>query len=390
MSKKLKIVYLITGLDVGGAEMLLWQFLRNLDKKEFDLVVLSFIPTGNIGSLIEKEGIRVESLGIEKYLNEKNGKNIFSIFLRVLYVFFVETPRLYFFIKTEKPDILHSHLFHANLLGRLVGHLAGVPVVVSTIHNVDFGGRLRELALSYTNFLSDATIAISKNVSNKMIEKKVVPKDNLFVIQNGIDTDLSNIEYHKTRIKIREELNINNKKKVLISVGRLVKQKGYPILIDALKKLSLERDDFVSIILGGGEDRESLEKMVIEVGLEKKVLFLGNKQNVREYLVASDIFVMPSLFEGLPLSLLEAMSCGLPVVATSVGGVPEVITDSSLGLLVEENNPEDLLGKIKYLLSLPKEDLEEMGIVGRKRIQENFSINHMVSQYLSLYRRLIN
>ena len=316
MDKKTKILYLITGLHVGGAEMVLYRLLKKLNREKYEPVVVSIIPIVGIGERIEEEGIKILSLNAKFKCNP-------LIIWRVISI-----------IKKEKPQILHSFLFHANFLGRVIGKLRNVPIIISSIHNEYFGGILREKLLKWTDRFCNITTIVSKGAAERMIDLKVVSKNKLKVIYNGID--LENFPFRKleARTKIRKELNIEENKKILISVGRLHEAKGCPYLIKAMKILKEKYPHILLIVLGEGPEGKKIEEQIKELKLEKNILLLGQKENISEYLNASDVFVMPSLWEGLPIALLEAMACGLPVVATRVGGVPEVVEDGKSSFLV--------------------------------------------------------
>jgi len=390
MHNKIKILYLITGLRVGGAEILLWKFLQKINRTKFDPVIISFIPIGKIGRDIQKENIRIISLNIKKVLNSENQENKLAIIFRFFGVFLIEIPELIFLIKKEKPQILHSHLFHANLLGRIVGKICRVPIIISTIHNVNFGGKLREKLLRYTDKFCNSTVAISQIVAKEMIKKRVVPKNKLKLICNGIEFKELNLSKNRGKEKIHRELRIRKNQNILISVGRLTKQKGYFYMIKAVQILKKKYSDLIWVILGDGEDRKKLAEKIKMENLQKNIFFLGIKENVAEYLFDSDIFIMPSLWEGLPLSLLEAMACGLPVVATNVGGIPEVVEDRISGFLVEPKNPIMLAEKIEYLLNLDIDSKKKMGMEGEKIIENKFSLEKMVRNYENLYEKLLS
>jgi len=368
---KIKILYLITGLKMGGAEMLLYRLLINLDRKKYEPVIVSITSIAEIGRKIEK--LKVKTLDLRVKF-----KYDFFAFLKFI-----------IFLKKEKPQILHSHLFHANLLGRITGKICKVPIIISTIHNVNFGGKLREKLLKYTDKFCNFTIVISQIVAKEMIEKKIVPKNKLKIICNGIDFKEFNLNKNKVQKKINRELKIKKNQNILISVGRLTEQKGYFYMIETVRILNKKYSDLIWIVLGDGEDKMKLEKQIKIENLQKNILFLGIKENVVEYLFDSDIFIMPSLWEGLPLSLLEAMACGLPVIATNVGGIPEIVKDKISGFLVEPKNPTILAEKIEYLLNLDIDSRKKMGIEGRKIVEEKFSLRKMVEKYENLYEKLL-
>jgi len=371
MDKKTKILYLITGLHVGGAEMVLYRLLKKLNREKYEPVVVSIIPIVGIGERIEEEGIKILSLNAKFKCNP-------LIIWRVISI-----------IKKEKPQILHSFLFHANFLGRVIGKLRNVPIIISSIHNEYFGGILREKLLKWTDRFCNITTIVSKGAAERMIDLKVVSKNKLKVIYNGID--LENFPFRKleARTKIRKELNIEENKKILISVGRLHEAKGCPYLIKAMKILKEKYPHILLIVLGEGPEGKKIEEQIKELKLEKNILLLGQKENISEYLNASDVFVMPSLWEGLPIALLEAMACGLPVVATRVGGVPEVVEDGKSSFLVELKNPRGLAEKIIKTLEMSEEERKKMGERGRKIVEKKFSIEQMVKEYENLYQELL-
>ncbi len=371
MNRKTRILYLITGLNIGGAEVVLYNLTKKINKKAFEIVVVSIIPIGEIGKKIEKEGFKVLSLNAKFKYNPL----IFFRFLKIL--------------RKEKIDILHAHMFHANLLGRIAGKMCRVPIIISTIHNENFGGKTRELLICHTRLLGIKTVVISKKVGETMLKKRVVSKKEIVVIENGIDTEEFSPREDDNIKKTRTSLGIPKGIPVFLSVGRIEEQKGYPCLIDALEILDRKGINFCMLILGEGREREKIENLVKEKKLNKKIYLLGNKKNVKEYLTASDMFIMPSFWEGLPLALLEAMASGLIVVATEAGGIPGVINDKENGFLVEPKNSEVLAEKIAYVLNLPEEERKRIENKARKAIRKRFSSEKMIKEYEKIYEKLL-
>lgn len=379
-----KILYLITGLDTGGAEVLLWQSLRFLDRTHFEPVVVSFIPIGEIGKRIEKDGVVVHSLNIRKVLSEQNKWNLVAFVPRFLSVLFIELPKLVMLVRRIQPDILHAHLFHANCIGRIVGTMCRVPIIISTIHNIDFGGRFRERVLQYTDFMSTRTIAISAAVEQAMLARKVVPSTKLTVIENGIDVDAFQIRNRGNVSVLRERLTLPIDRHIFVSVGRLQEQKGYAFLLEAARQLANEHTRVLFIVLGEGELRGLLEKEIMNQGLQDSVWLLGNRENVAEYLYASDSFVMPSLWEGLPIALLEAMACALPIVATRVGGVPDAVGNTAI--LVPPKDATALADACRKMLAQPAEQRAVLGSAMRQIVESRFSLQTNMQKYEQLYR----
>lgn len=369
--KKVKICFLITGLNIGGAEMMLYRLIEKLDKSRYEIVVISILSLGEIAFKIRKLGIEVISLEMKSKLD-------ISVIMRLV--------RL---LKEKKPTILHSYLYHANLLGRIAGKIAGVPLIISSIRNTIFGGKIRELMLRYTDFCADATTIICEAAANRMYERKVVPKEKLHVIYNGIDPQLYQIYKRDDKDKILSRLSLSTGVPVLLTVGRLQQQKGYQYLIQSSFELKNRGHNFVWLIAGEGELRPYLEQLIISYKLQQEIRLLGIRDDVPMLLCASDIFVLSSLWEGLPGVVLEAMAAGLPVVATNVGGTPELVEDGINGFLVPPANPTMMADAIEKLFKMSEEGRRKMGDVGMEIVKEKFTIDKMVSGHEQLYMHFL-
>jgi len=371
MNKKIKILYLITGLKTGGAEVVLYNLVKSLDRRKFEPIVVSVIPIAEIGKKIQALGAKILSLNARFKYNP--------------FIFF----RLISILKKEKPQILHSHLFHAIFLGRVTGRICKVPIIISSIHSKYIGGFLRNRLLQITDRLDDVVTIVSQRAAETIIKSKTVSANKLLVIYNGIDLNKFIFQDKKAKEKVREELNFKKDAKILISVGRLFRAKGYSYLIEAIKILK-KNLNIRLLILGEGEDKRKLETQIRDFNLEKNIFLLGREENVSDYLNTSNIFILASLWEGLPIALLEAMACGLPAVATNVGGTSEIIEDGVSGFLVEPKNSLTLAKKIEYLLSLEPGKRREMGMEGRKIVEEKFSLGKMARNYENLYEKLLS
>ena len=362
-------MYILTGLHTGGAEMLLRDLLRKIDRNKFDPVVVCIVPVGKVGKEIRENGDTVISLDIKRKWN-----------------FFLMLKKFFGIVKKEKPDIIHAHLFHAIFLARLVKAFQKKIKVISTIHSENNGGKNRDILLRLTDRWSDATNTISKRVTEIMKAKKVTPPDRIRTIHNGIDPNKFYPDPEKGR-EIREKLKIPKEASVLISVGRLVEVKGFVYLLEAVKRIKEEHPEVFLIILGEGEKRGELEQKIESDNLKESVFLPGNKDNVRDYLNAADIFVSSSLWEGLPTVILEAMACGLPVVATNVGGTAEIVEDGRQGFLIDPQSPEQITEKVIYLLSNDKKK-DKFRKEARAKIKNNFTLEEMVKNYEELYLNL--
>lgn len=307
--------------------------------------------------------------------------------------------RLARLIREERIEIVHSHGMLTNILARLAGRRARVPVSVSTEHltmELARGGRgknrrdriqaayYRRLD-NFTSRYNQVVIAVSKAVRDDLLEQGMDP-GRVIVIQNGIEIPpLHNLAGRR----IREELGITQDIPVIGTVGRLSPQKDYPTFLRAAAEVIAAVPRALFLILGDGDLRPGLEKLAAELKIAGRVRFLGYRENVLEMVSAFDIFALSSLWEGLPLAVLEAMALAKSVVATAVPGTAEALVDGETGFAVPIGDPAALAGKIIHLAGNPGK-AREMGKAGRKRAEDKFSRKRMADEHEELYQRLLN
>ncbi len=369
----IKILYIITGLHVGGAEMMLHRLIKGLDKRTYSICVVSLLPLGLVAEKIKEEGIEVYSVNMRHKLDVKAIYHLFEI------------------IREQKPKILHCFMFHANLIGRILGKILKVPIVISSVRNTYFGGRVRELLLRWTDRWSDATTIVCKAAAGRMIERRLVPASKIHIIYNGLDLNSFNSLNLKERQLLRlESGSAAEDEIVIISVGRLEAQKDYFTLLSAAASLKDKEVNFKWYIVGKGELEPKLKRLCTLLNVNKEVIFLGLRHDVNRLLRAADIFVLASLWEGLPGVVMEAMAAELPVVATSVGGTPELLEEGVTGYLVSPKNPVQMAKAIADIITLSKEDRIKMGIGGCERIRTEFNAQQMVQKNAELYQHLLD
>jgi len=291
-------------------------------------------------------------------------------------------------LKAGRPDILHTHLYHPNLYGRLGALGLGLSGVVAAVHNsytrVKFHRRVWNFLLSWT---TDRVVVGSPQVWQDVRRYDGVPAARVLLMPYGIP--LAELDTLLSREAARERLGIAGSL-VIGAVGRLEEQKGHTHLLAALPAVRREIPDLVVLLVGEGRRQEDLRRQVQDLGLQDTVRFLGTRRDLPEIFRALDLFVHPSLWEGLPLALLKAMGAGLPVVATRVSGSREVIVDGVNGYLAPPGDPGALARAILDLHRQP-EARRRLGEAARRRVAADYSLEAMLTRleelYLDLWRR---
>ena len=289
------------------------------------------------------------------------------------------------FIKENEIQIVHAHGYKARFYALLSG---GNKPCITTCHLWDNYSLLQGFYIRLDKFWLnkfDRVVAVSDAIQNEIL-RAGVSANRVSVVENGIDT--SRFNGHSRRETIREKVGLPAPKIVIGTVGRLVPQKGFDIFIQAAKKILQQTSNVIFVIVGDGPLMAVLKEQTAQLGLEKKVVFLGQRNDIPELLSALDIFVMSSLDEGTPMVLLEAMASQKPVVATKVGAIPVVVEDGKSGLLCEP----DVLGlheKITELLSDTKK-AGRLARSARQRIVKAYSSRAMTEKYVQLYGQILN
>jgi len=366
MSKE-NILYIIWSLSQGGAERVVINLAKGLDRTRFNPMVCCLNEKGEFANELEDIGIPVIPL-------HKKGKLDIVVINRLIAV-----------IKQYQIDIVHTHLFGSNLWGRIAAILARVPVIIATEHNVDVQKTRFHLTIDrWLSRRTDKIIAVSNKVKEFYVGKGI-SADKIEVIYNGIEITKSP-SHQVTRSPVKDELEIRDGEVVLAVVGRLVPQKGHRYLFEALGLLN-GKYRFKLLVVGEGPMKDSLWSIVNSLLLKDKVIFTGMRKDVRNILGITDILILPSLREGLPIVALEAMASGVPVVATKVGGTPEVVEDGITGLLVESENPFALAEATNRLFN-NRGLARKLGENGYKRVKEMFSLEKMVEGHQRVYEEL--
>ena len=360
-------MFLLTGSNMGGAEMVVRNLMFNLDSNLFDLSLVSIRPTGIIGQEIKRK--------YPVYSLEANQK------FNPLFLY-----KLYKILKQEKPDILHCHLFHANLVGRIIGKIAKVPYIISTIHSDNIGSQFRYFLLKISDFLNDTTVVVSNKVKQGLLERKIIAERKIKVIYNGVEEPDLTITENDVENKKRE-LKIENNYPIILSVGRLHSVKGHIYLIKAMKEVTKKYPKTKLVLIGDGAERQRLEDEVRILKIENNVLFLGEIKAEDIYYRLADMYIQPSLVEGFGITLVDAMKNNCFVIATNVGGIPEIIQDGVNGLLIESSSVDSLIFSIQKVVSLSKNEKENIiNFKNKEDFLRKFYLYKMVESYQNNYK----
>ena len=365
-----KIVLLTTGLAYGGAETQLVNLAIKLKERGWDVRIVSMLPPQAFTEELKRAGIPLATLNIRHKV-----PNPWIVF------------RLVNILRQWQPDVVHSHMVHANLLARIARLFCKIPVLISTAHNINEGGRWREVAYRLTDPLADLTTNVSQAAVERYIRVGAAPKNKIRFMPNGIDT--SRFKPDRTTGQcLRNELGVDNNF-VWLSVGRFEAAKDYPNMLRAFKMVVDKRQDTLLLLVGQGSLLEEVRKLANELDLEDKVRFLGVRRDVPELMNAADAYVMSSAWEGMPMVLLEAHACGLPIVATDVGGNGEVVLNNRSGYLVPSRDAKVLAAAMMKMMALSEAERRAMGEAGRAYVEANYSLEHVVDQWEALYKSLL-
>src|SRR5690625_1078940 len=369
------VMHLITGLNTGGAEMMVYKTCKQqLETDNFTPIVVSLLPKRKVGQLIEGLGVKVY------YLNFK--KKYLSL-----------APSLFKLINIfhkEKPTILNSYMFHADIIGRIIGYLCRIPVIVSSIRNENIGGRKRELALKYTDFMVDKVTSVSEVAGIKQIDKGTVKTEKLMVIHNGVDISLIDKEIKSTnKFELLNQLKIPTNNRIIITVGRLEEQKDHRLLFESFARFLKIEKNTTLLVVGDRYLMKDLESLSTSLGIEQNVIFTGIRKDIPSLLSIADLFVLSSSWEGLPNVVLEAMAAKKPVIATNVGGIPEIVKHNKNGFIVEPGNVNELYLALYEMFELSEDALRDFGLKGREIIEKNFTIKQNINKLESLYFKLL-
>lgn len=359
MGNKINIMHIVFSLECGGLENVAIDLAERLNSGAFNSCICCLDTFGELTNEAKKKNIEVI------LVKRTPGKD------------FILPFRLARVMKERNIHLSHTHNLGPLLYGSLAAKLAGVRVVINTRH-----GREKKHRSSYIWNINDAVVAISEDAKREMLKWNRINIKKTMVIYNGIDIDKYSNQQNGSEAK--KALNIEPSTLVVGTVARLSPEKDQYTLIEAFSKMVNKIDDAKLIFVGDGVLKEELVNYAQKLGVSNKVIFLGFKDDVYNILPVFDVFTLSSLTEGVSLTLLEAMAMKRPVVATNVGGNPEVVIDRVTGFLVPSKDSEKMADAIIKILQ-NSELAQKMGAAGRRRVEEKFSLERMVKEYEALY-----
>lgn len=292
-------------------------------------------------------------------------------------------------VRKHKIELIHAHEFMMNVYGTMAGLLTGTPVV-ATLHgkNYFWVKPRRRIAYRFVSRFSKM-VAVSEDLKNFLAERAGVSKNRIITLYNGIDCKTYDGELSPGKIaSVKESLSIPPDSPVIGTVGMLAPVKDHETLLATAVRVILERPEAIFLIVGDGPLKDRLKDLAYRSNIEKNVRFTGFRKDIPDLLQIMDVYICSSESEGLSLSILEAMAAGIPIVATNVGGNPEIVLEGETGFLVPTKDPEALASKINLLLN-DQLLARKIGENGRQRVYEKFSIEQMVNSYQLLYDKAL-
>lgn len=384
----IKVLRVIARLNVGGPALHVAYLTEGLAGRGYEttLVAGSLAPGEESMAFVAAErGVRIEPL-VDLHREIAPLRDLRAIF------------RLAKLIRRERPQILHTHTAKAGAVGRLAALLAGParpPIVVHTFHGhvlrgyfsapLEFGFRLLERLLAYW---TTALVAVSPQVRDDLVALGVAPASKFTVVRLGIELERRVRDEEGAGLETRRLMGVPPEAFVVGWVGRMTAVKRTEDLLRALRRLVDLGVDARLCLVGDGPDREPLEQKAHELGVVRRCLFVGYQDDVAPFYDAFDAMLLPSANEGTPVSAIESLAAGCPVVATRVGGVPDVVRDGVDGFLAEVGDAETMAGRLAELAADP-ERRRAMGASGRDRVFERYAVDRLVDDIDRLYRTLL-
>lgn len=372
-----KILFLGTQMETGGAQKVLFDQANWFYHKGYKVEVAFFYDKEMLYEQFQKNPFVIHNLKSWKYKS-----NVFLNIFRII----LGTIRLLKVMKRGEFDVIETFTPDSNLIGIPLAWISGIKIRVATHHSYIQGSgiiRQRLHGMLINSPMTTIMVAVSKRVKLLAEKQELINPNKIRVVLNGVSElqKFSEVDIQKLRV----ELGVKKNQLMVLSIGRLSIQKGHAYLIDAISRLSLEYKEHLRFFIAGSGDLENkLENKVRELKIDKQISFLGIRKDIPTLLQAADIFVLPSLWEGLPLVILEAMSAGLPILTTDVEGIDDVIINGESGIVTPLKDSYSLADNLTYMVN--NESLRrKIGNNAQIRFEENYTLEKMCLRYEEIF-----
>jgi len=365
--KKIKIAHVIYGLKYGGAEKLLIPFTTQLNKERYEAIVIALYFGGPVEEELKKSGIPVFTI-------RRDARFGFFDFLKLMKI-----------LEGEKVSLVHTHLLLADFWGGLSARVLGLPQV-STCHRAyEYPSWLLFYKRMVSYLFPARIIAVSKSTREELLRRYPIASHKVVTVYNGINTSVT---VHD-KMRTRKELGFSEGDFIIINVARLDPEKGHLFLIRAIRSLVKDIPSLKALIIGDGSLRETFARTIRDKGLESVIFLMGPRNDVDKFYCIGDLFILPSLKEGFPLTVLEAMLYGLPVAASAVDGVKEIVAEGVNGSLFAPSRVDEIKGAIQRAFT-DRKKLFAMAESAQALVREKFSQTEMMRNLEKIYEQISN
>lgn len=350
--KRINVLHVSADLGIGGSQQWLLDMAANVNKKKYAVKVCYWLGKAELGSDFERAGVEVIDL-------RQRNNNIITVVIKLIKV-----------IRQNNIQLLHSHLFDADLCAFIAGKTSGVPIIISSIPSFTFlRSRKHQLRYKLYALFFDRFVPISEAIAQYMVRQCNIDPQKVTAVRACLPTGFDQKLNQAAAAQMRKEFSLSENDIVIGTVARLDSRKGYFYLLDAAAIVAQHYPRVKFLCAGGGALKAALKTYARKLGLSSRVIFAGTVRDIPNFLALLDIFTLPSLDEGLGIVILEAMASGLAVVASRVGGIPEIVADNETGFLVKPADADSLAGALMKLIA-DKELRRKMGREAKARIKD--------------------
>ena len=368
----MKLLFLINSMSFGGAEKQVLDILIRLKKIKVDVSLVTLIEPSAFKNVLQNKGIDYYSLGLTK-TNKWNP-----------IIHFKAIVNLYFLIRKTQSDIIHTHLFHSNMYGRVVALFSNIKNI-STIHSLVEKGKFRPFLYRVTDRFCSKTVFVSDSSRSMYLKNKSTSHERSCVINNGFDFNRSAISSDLNVARCRVDYNVNPDSFLWLSIGRLIPLKDYPLLLKSFLILLKEFPKAMLMIVGDGESKEEIENIISMKRLQSSVLIIEPRSNIDLIYSMSDAYISTSKYESFGMTLIEATIFSLPVVSTTNGGADEILSYENNGLISKNRLAVDIAKIMLKICLMDEEERMETIKVNYEHAKKNYDIKNICVEWLKLY-----